>query len=278
MRPAELVRRAARYLDAHGVDSPQQTAEVLLMNLLDVDRAGLYARSEGLDSATARLFGRALCQRCSGTPLQHLTGEQGFMDLTLRVLPGVFIPRPETEVLVEAAVEVLAGSRSPVVVDVGTGTGAVGLAIARRRSDARVLATDVSAEAVELARENADRLGLELDVRQGDLLEGVPPELAGKVDLIVSNPPYVTKEEYDSLPPEVKADPREALVGGVEVHRRLVEEAAGWLRSGGWLVVEVGAAQGGEVRDLFELSLGDVKVIPDLAGRERVVRGRLPPR
>lgn len=278
MRPAELVRRATRYLDAHGVDSPQQNAEVLLMNLLDVDRAGLYARSEGLDSATARLFGRALCRRCSGTPLQHLTGEQQFMDMTLRVRPGVFIPRPETEVLVEAAVEALAGSRSPVVVDVGTGTGAVGLAIAARRPDAKVLATDVSAEAVELARENAGRLGLGLDVRRGDLLEGVPPDLSGTVDLIVSNLPYVTEEEYDSLPPEVKADPREALVGGVEVHRRLVEEAAGWLGSGGWLVVEVGAAQGGEVRDLFGRSLDDVEVLPDLAGRDRVVRGRLPSR
>lgn len=278
MRPAELVRRAARYLEAHGVDSPQQTAEVLLMNLLDVDRAGLYARSEGLDSATARSFGRALCQRCSGTPLQHLTGEQQFMDLTLRVLPGVFIPRPETEVLVEVAVEALSGIRDPVVVDVGTGTGAVGLAIARRRPDARVLATDVSAEAVELSRQNAGRLGLELDVRQGDLLEGVPADLDGEVHLIVSNPPYVTDEEYDSLPQEVKADPREALVGGVELRRRLVEQAVSWLGSGGWLIVEIGAAQGGEVRELFERSLGEVSVLPDLAGRDRVVRGRMPSR
>jgi release factor glutamine methyltransferase len=276
MRPAELVRRATRYLEAHGVDSPQQNAEVLLMNLLDVDRAGLYARSEGLDSATARLFGRALCRRCSGTPLQHLTGEQQFMDLTLRVRPGVFIPRPETEVLVEAAVDVLAGSRSPVVVDVGTGTGAVALAVARARPDARVLATDVSAQAVELARENAGRLGLQVDVRQGDLLEGVPPELSGSVDLIVSNPPYVTEEEYDSLPAEVRADPREALVGGEEFHRRLVEEAVSWLRAGGWLVVEVGADQGAEVRELFEGSLDVVEVLPDMAGRDRVVRGRLP--
>jgi release factor glutamine methyltransferase len=275
MRPAELVRRATRYLEAHGVDSPQQNAEVLLMNLLDVDRAGLYARSEGLDSATARLFGRALCRRCSGTPLQHLTGEQQFMDLTLRVRPGVFIPRPETEGLVEAAVEALFGTRDPLVVDVGTGTGAVALAIAGRRPDARILATDVSAHAVDLARENAGRLGLEMDVRQGDLLEGVPPDLFGEVDLIVSNPPYVTEEEYDSLPAEVRADPREALVGGVEFHRRLVKEAVSWLRAGGWLVVEVGAAQGGEVRDLFWRAFADLEVLPDLAGRDRVVRGRL---
>jgi release factor glutamine methyltransferase len=275
MRPSDLVRRATRYLDAHGVDSPQQTAEVLLMNLLDVDRAGLYARSEGLDSATARLFGRALCQRCAGTPLQHLTGEQQFMDLMLRVRPGVFIPRPETEVLVETAMEALVGSRSPVVVDVGTGTGAVALAISRARPDARVLATDISAQAVELARENAERLELEVDVRQGDLFEGVPSDCAGAVDLIVSNPPYVTEEEYDALPAEVRADPREALVGGAEFHRRLADGAASWLRRGGWLVVEVGSAQGQEVGALFEARLSEVDVLPDLAGRDRIVRGRL---
>jgi release factor glutamine methyltransferase len=275
MRPAELVRRATRYLEAHGVDSPQHTAEALLMDLLGLDRARLYARSEGMDSATARLFGRALCQRCTGTPLQHLTGEQQFMDLTLRVRPGVFIPRPETEVLVEAAVEALAGRRSPVVVDVGTGTGAVALAITRVRPDAKVLATDVSGQAVELARENAERLGLGVDVRRGDLLEGLPPDLAGTVDLIVSNPPYVTEEEYDTLPAEVKADPREALVGGVEFHRRLTEEAVNWLCLGGWLVVEVGSAQGLEVGRLFEARSFDAEVLPDLAGRDRVVRGML---
>jgi release factor glutamine methyltransferase len=274
MRPAELVRRAAGYLEAHGVASPQQTAEVLLMNLLDVDRAGLYARSEGLDSATARLFGRALCRRCSGTPLQHLTGEQQFMDLTLRVRPGVFIPRPETEVLVEAAVEALDGKASPVVVDVGTGTGAIALAVAASRPDAHVLATDSSPEAVELARENAGRLGVEIEVMKGDLFDGVPPDLRRTVDLVVSNPPYVTEEEYESLPEEVKEDPREALVGGVEFHRRLTLEAVDWLRPGGWLAVEVGSAQGDEVRKLFEASFSNVEVLPDLAGRDRVVRGK----
>jgi release factor glutamine methyltransferase len=275
MRPAELVRRASGYLEAHGVDSPEQTAEVLLMSLLDVDRAGLYARKEGLDSATARMFGRALCQRCSGVPLQHLTGEQQFLDLPLRVRPGVFIPRPETEVLVEVAVETLAERRSPSVVDVGTGTGAVALAIARARPGARVIATDVSPEAAALARENAERSGLSIEVVEGDLMEGVPEDLKGMIDVVVSNPPYVTEEEYESLPHVVKADPRDALVGGVEFHRRLATSAVDWLRIGGWLVVEIGATQGREVRALFEERLEDVGILPDLAGRDRVARGRL---
>jgi release factor glutamine methyltransferase len=275
MRPASVLRRAARYLEAHGVESPERSAEFLLMHVLGTTRAGLYARANDLSAAEARAFGRALCQRCSGVPLQHLTGEQRFMDLALRVRPGVFIPRPETEVLVEAALDVLGAVPSPVVVDVGTGTGAIALAISRTRPEARVTATDVSPEAVALARENAERLGLSVDVVEGDLMESVPADLKGAVDLVVSNPPYVTIEEYESLPEEVKADPRDALVGGVELHGRLVEECVGWLRVGGWLVVEIGADQGREVRALFEDRLAEVAVLPDLAGRDRVVRGRL---
>jgi release factor glutamine methyltransferase len=273
---SDLIRRSAAYLAAHGVESPLETAETLLMRILGTDRAGMYRRSEGLDSATAKLFGRALCQRCTGVPLQYLTGQQQFMELVLSVSPGVFVPRPETEVLVETALATIQGADRPVVVDVGTGTGAVALATKHERADARVWATDVSEEAVDLARVNAAQLGLDVDVRLGDLLDPIPPDLAGRVDLLVSNPPYVTEEEYEDLPPEVKAEPIEALVGGTNVHRRLVEEASRWLAPGGWLVVEIGAAQGPEVAALAEEALVDVGVLPDLVGRDRVVRGRKP--
>jgi release factor glutamine methyltransferase len=272
----DLVRRSASYLAAHGVESPVETAETLLMRLLGTDRAGLYARSGGLDIRTARLFGRALCQRCKGTPLQHLTGEQQFMDLLLSVSPGVFVPRPETEVLVEAALALIQGVESPEVVDVGTGTGAVALAVKHERPDARVWATDVSEAAVTLARQNALRHGLEVGVRQGDLVDPLPADLAGRVDLLISNPPYVTRDEYEDLPPEVRAEPYEALVGGTDVHGRLADLAMRWLKPGGWLVVEIGAAQGPDVRGLMERGLEDVAVLPDLAGRDRVVRGRRP--
>jgi release factor glutamine methyltransferase len=272
----DLIRRSAAYLAAHGVESPVQTAETLLMRLLDVDRAGLYARKGGLDMATARLFGRALCQRCKGVPLQHLTGEQQFMDLVLHVSPGVFVPRPETEGLVEAALAAIEGVERPAVVDVGTGTGAVALAIKRVRPEARVWATDVSEAAVSLARENAGRLGLTVDVLLGDLLDPVPHDMSGRIDLIVSNPPYLTEAEYEDLPPEVRAEPVAALLGGTEVHRRLAGQAGRWLAPGGWLVVEIGALQGAEVASRFQAELTLVEVLPDLAGRDRVVRGRRP--
>lgn len=245
------------------------------MYFLETDRAGLYSRAEGLDTRTAQLFGRALCQRCHGVPLQYLTGEQQFLDLVLGVAPGVFVPRPETEVLVQHALEVLERRETPVVADVGTGTGAVALAIKRHRPDASVFATDTSEDAVHVARANASRHSLELTVVQGDLLSPLAADLRGRLDLVVSNPPYVTREEYDSLPAEVKAEPFEALVGGTDVHRRLIEESPEWLRPGGWLVVEIGAAQGESVRTLLDERFQEVAVSADLAGRDRVARGRL---
>jgi release factor glutamine methyltransferase len=272
VRASEVAARAGEYLSHHGVERPRETAEALLAFFLRTDRAGLYVR-EGLDTRTARLFGQALCQRCHGVPLQYLTGEQQFFDLVLGVAPGVFVPRPETEVLVERALEVL--GEEPVVVDVGTGTGAVALAVKRFRPDAKVWAADVSEAAVRVARANTSRHALEVEVLEGDLFSPLPTDLRGRVDLVVSNPPYVTREEYDSLPEEVRAEPFEALVGGTDLHRRLAQEAPVWLRPGGWLVMEIGASQGDEVRTLLEGRFDPIEVLPDLAGRDRVVRGRL---
>lgn len=276
MRPSEVLTRATAYLERHGVGGARESAETLMMTVLSTDRAGLYARTEGLSTSEARTFGRALCQRCAGTPLQHLTGEQAFRRITVTVRPGVFIPRPETEVLVDVALECLGERREPLVVDVGTGTGAVALAIADERPGSSVFATDLSAEAIELARENGARLGLSIMVLRGDLLEPLPVELRGEVDLVVSNPPYVTAVEYDDLPAEVRADPHLALLGGTRLHQRLAAEAIGWLRRGGALAVEIGAAQGPEVGKVMERSYEDVRIVPDLAGRDRIVTGRRP--
>jgi release factor glutamine methyltransferase len=276
MRPSEVLTRATVYLERHGVDGARESTEALMMMILSTDRAGLYSRTEGLSTSEARTFGRALCQRCAGTPLQHLTGVQAFRRITVMVRPGVFIPRPETEVLVDVALECLGERWEPVVVDVGTGTGAVALAIANERPGSSVIATDLSPEAVELARENRARLGLSIRVLRGDLLEPLPLELRGDIDLVVSNPPYVTDVEYEDLPAEVRADPRLALVGGTRLHERLAATALGWLRPGGALAVEIGAAQGPDVAKVIERSYEDVRIVPDLAGRDRVVVGRRP--
>lgn len=274
MRPADVLGRAEGYLARHGVDSPRATAEALLAHVLGTDRAGLYARTRGLSTAEASWFGRALCRRCAGTPLQHLTGEQGFRRLTLTVRPGVFVPRPETEVLVGHALTAIAGLAAPAVADVGTGSGAIALALADEHPGARVWATDLSPEAVFLARENARRLELAVEVLEGEGLAPLPRELEGALDLVVSNPPYVALEDYEDLPLEVRTEPVAALLGGIDVYERLATEAAAWLRPGGALAVEIEERRGPEVAAVLgRAGYRDVVVHPDLAGRERVVLG-----
>jgi release factor glutamine methyltransferase len=277
VRPSDVVRRAAGYLERHDVPSPVPTAEMLLASVLGVSRVELYGRQEGLSSAEARTFGRALCRRCTGTPLQHLTGEVGFRHLMLTVRPGVFVPRPETEVVVEHALAALGDLAEPVVVDVGTGTGAIALAIADERPGARVVATDLSPEAVRLAVENAARVEADVAVVRGDLLDAVDPTLRGRVDLVVSNPPYVEAAELPSLPAEARADPELALIGGVHVYRRLFAATVPWLRTRGAVVVEIGERQAAAVcAAAVDAGLESVRVHTDLAGRDRVVVARRP--
>lgn len=277
MRPAEVVQRAAEYLERHDVESPLPTAERLLSHVLGTDRTGMYAK-EGLTSQEAKLFGRALCRRCVGEPLQHLTGEQGFRRLTLRVRPGVFVPRPETEVLVQVALDGLAETEAPTVVDVATGSGAVALALKDERPDATVFAIDLSPEAVALTRENAAALGLEVTVFGGDLLESLPDGLRGALDAVVCNPPYVALEARDSLPPEVLAEPDLAVFGGIDLYERLFEQAFARLRPGGLVAVEIEESKAEVVSKAAEREgFQALSVRQDLTGRDRVVSGRRPP-
>jgi release factor glutamine methyltransferase len=277
VRPAQVVERAAEYLERHGVGSPVPTAERLLSHVLGTDRSGMYAR-EGLSSQEAKLFGRALCRRCVGEPLQHVTGEQGFRRLTLRVRPRVFVPRPETEVLVQVALEGMAEMTTPVVVDVATGSGVVALAIKDERPDAVVYAIDLSPDAVALARENAEALDLGVTVFEGDLLSPLPNELRGVLDAVVCNPPYVALEARDSLPPEVLAEPALAVFGGIELYERLFPQAFASLRPGGLVAVEIEESAAVSVSGAAEQAgFVELSVRRDLTGRDRVVSGRRPP-
>jgi release factor glutamine methyltransferase len=277
VRPAQVVRRAAEYLERHGEESPVPTAERLLSHVLGTDRTGIYAR-EGLTSQEAKLFGRALCRRCAGEPVQHVTGEEGFRHLTVGIRPGVFVPRPETEILVEVVLDGLAGVGSPVVIDVCTGSGAVALALKDERPDATVLATDLAPEAVALARDNAEALGLPITVLEGDLLDPLPPEVRGETDVVVCNPPYVPPEARDSLPPDVRAEPELAVFGGVALYERLFAQAMSSLRAGGLVAVEIEESTAASVSAAAERAgFVDLSVRRDLTGRDRVVSGRRPP-
>ena len=275
MRPVQVAQRGAEYLARHGVDASRAEAETLLLRILDLDRSALFTRERGLSTAEAKAYGRALCRRCTGTPLQHLTGEQGFRRLVLEVRPGVFVPRPETEVVVGVALE-MAPDR-PVVVDLCTGTGAIALAVADELPGATVHATDASPAAVELARANAARLGLPVFVQEGDLFGPLPPELRGTVDLVVANPPYLPVDDGSTLPADVRADPASALFGGLALYERLFAEATAWLRAGGALVVEIDAREGASVSAAARAAgYQQVRVVADLTGRDRVVAGRRP--
>jgi release factor glutamine methyltransferase len=284
MTVAQLLAQAARELRDAGVESPDWDAELLLRSVLRWDRAALVASPEtSLSLERDAEFRRLVAERARRVPLQHLTGTQAFWKQELRVTPDVLIPRAETELLVETALELLRETERPLIVDVGTGSGCIAIALAAEREDAVLHATDVSEAALAVARENARRLGLESRVAfdLGDLLEPVAAAVRGRVDLVVSNPPYVDSAERDTLAPEVRDhEPALALFpagDALSVYRRLVPAAAEALRPGGALAVEIAPTLDRGVADLFESAgFEAVAVRPDLAGRPRAVLGRRP--
>jgi release factor glutamine methyltransferase len=251
--------------------------------VLGWERADMIARaSEPVPDAAAALFEAAVEQRARRRPLQHLTGHQAFWKHDFVVSPDVLIPRPETELLVETALELVRDRPAPLVVDVGTGSGCIALSLAAERKDARVHAIDVSPAALLVARGNASRLHLESRVtfHEGDLLEPLRGQ-AGTIDLVVSNPPYVSAEEWATLDPEVRDhDPRLALVppeGVRALYDRLIMGAASRVRPGGGVLVEIGASDRGQTaRDMSRAGLAGIDERRDLQGIPRIVYGRRP--
>jgi release factor glutamine methyltransferase len=261
---AEALRLAEQRLAEAGVDKPRVDAEWLVAHMLDVSRTDVNART---DEEVPDTFHVLLGRRCRREPLAYVLGEWGFRGLTLKTDARALVPRPETEVVVERALALIAGFEAPRVLDVGTGTGAIALAVAHEHPGAQVTAVDSSPAALELARENAERLGLDLELREGSF------EVAAEGwDLVVSNPPYVLPEEWDALQPEIREwEPREALVG-VGLHEQIARRAVTHL-----LVLEVARCQTRDVAQMLaSLGYTNVAITPDLAGVPRVVEGRRP--
>jgi release factor glutamine methyltransferase len=272
---AEVLGRATEYLTTKGVESPRLDAEHLLGKALGLSRVELYMHYDHELAEDERAAFRELVRRRGERePLAYVLGEWGFRRLTLKVDRRALVPRPETEVVVQRALALLEGTREPDVLDVGTGTGAIAIAIADEHPGSRVTAIDVSPDALALARENAERSGVAVDFAERDLGEGFGGEA---YDLIVSNPPYVGADEIESLQPEVRDwEPRLATVGDTHT-RRIAEHARVSLRPGGHLVLEVAERRGAAVASLLEeLGYDEVMTTEDLAGRDRVVEGRRP--
>jgi release factor glutamine methyltransferase len=269
----DLLVAGTEELSQAGVPSPRVDAEWLLAHSLGVSRTELYADGDEAPVDRARVFRKLVARRAAREPLAYVLGEWGFRRLTLRVDPRVLIPRPETEMLVERCLELLADRVGPAVLDIGTGSGAIALAIADEHPGARMTGTDTSREALAVAAENVTLTGLHVELVEGELFAG----LEGPFDLVVSNPPYVAPEDVAALPPEVgEHEPRAALVesGATEA---IAEEAVSRLVPGGSLAFEVAD---GKAHAVAELLLGlryeEVTIGKDLAGRERVVDGRTP--
>jgi release factor glutamine methyltransferase len=267
---AQAIDRSAARLASVGCDSPRLDAELLLAHVLETTRAGVYAESRRLLSSEEEAgLESLLARRERREPLAYVLGVWGFRRLSLRVDPRVLVPRPETEIVVERALARIAGSQAPRVLDVGTGSGAIALAIAGEHPGSVVTGIDFSVAALEVAWANAAAAGLDVQLERGDLFAGLP---AGPWDLVVSNPPYVRAEELDRLAPEVRDwEPRAALVatGATEA---IAASGADVLREGGALVLEVAADDAPRVRSLLlDVGYEDVCVTRDLAGHERVV-------
>lgn len=283
MTLGEALRRATKKLVQAGILAGGADAERLLGHVLSQSGFGPdHSLDAALSEEVRERFETLVEERARRRPIQHLLGTQEFRKREYRVTPDVFIPRPTTEQLVDVSLELLEGSRSPLVVDVGTGCGCIALSLAAERPGARIHACELSAAALGVARENARRLGSSASVEfhEGDLL-GPVASLFGEIDLILCNPPYVDPREKGRLPPEVEDhEPHLALfspTGPYGTYERLAPQAAVALHPGGWLVMEMGPGMGPRLRAVFEdAALREVSVRHDVFGAERIVLGRRP--
>jgi release factor glutamine methyltransferase len=279
MNLREALKQAVGELRAANVPSPTLAAELLLMHVVDASRAWLYAHiDDPLDPAAAERYRALIARRASGTPTQYLTGVQEFWGLEIEVTPDVLIPRPETEHVIEVTLARLGQLRSREalrVVDVGTGSGCIALALARELPAAQIFATDVSARALVVARRNAERHGFSDRIKfiEASLLAPFAPR---SLDVVVSNPPYVSRKDAASLPREVREhEPHLALFAGeegMEVYPALIAEAGERLVAGGLLVMELGYDVSERVETLLDTAdWQDIAITKDLAGIPRVI-------
>jgi len=273
----ELIRKTTSFFEKAGVPDPRLDVELLLAHALGLKRMDLYLQFERALSESELDWLRPMVKRrATREPLQHILGKVEFYGLEIRCTAQALIPRPETELLVQRAVELLAARSS--VLDLGTGGGAIALAVAHACSSVTCVATDISENALALARANAEQTGLQkrVEYRQGDLFQPIAP---GEIfDLIASNPPYIPSGEISTLQAEVRHDPSLALDGGADglaVIRKLIAGAAVFLKKEGWLALEIGRDQASAVREALEKSgWSSIGFVNDLQGIPRIVSAR----
>ena len=263
------------------VTSARVDVETLLAHALGCPRAELYMKETSVDSKKRKVFERFLSERAKGRPLQYILGSVSFMGCELKVREGVFIPRPETELLVEAALKLLKDSHlsNPLLLDIGTGCGNISIALTIYNLRCRIIATDISEIAIARAETNAERLGVleRIDFEVADLF---PTGASfGEVDMIISNPPYIPTRELNGLPREVRFEPTLSIDGkkdGVFYHKRIIQQAPRFLRGGGWLLLELGYDEASFLKEEIVRTIGMryVDLIRDYNGLPRIIVAR----
>lgn len=287
MTGLELLNWSTNRLKDHRIENPRLNAELLLARSLNLSREGLYRNLHGqLKEKERETLEKMIQRRISGEPLQYILEKQEFWSVDLKVDPRVLIPRPETELLVEQSLLILSENSFggvPSILEIGTGSGAIAIALAKEVKDIFLIATDISRDALVLARENAKSAGIQDRIKfvNGDLFSPLHPSKERKpFDLILSNPPYIIRHEIGSLAREVREyEPTIALDGGedgLEFYRHLISQAPSYLREGGWLLLEIGQNQREMVSKLIEEEGTFLKseCVPDLSGFERVVKAQ----
>jgi release factor glutamine methyltransferase len=281
---AEAINEAAQKLSAAGIENARLDAEVLLSHVGNKDRAWLITHgADTLERECRQLFEDAISRRSRREPLQYITGKQEFWGLEFIVTPVVLIPRPETELLVETAVKFLRGGAPTTIADLCTGSGCVAISLAKEQGGARTFATDMSVQALAVARENARKHGVSDRIRflGGDLLQPLEElDLRGRVDVITANPPYIRAGDLPMLQAEVKDyEPEIALIAGpegTEIQKKIIENAAAFLKKQGVLIMEMGLGQAGTLTRMVA-STGayeNAEILKDLAGIDRVITVR----
>lgn len=271
----EILRKSEEFLVRKGIENARGDSRRLMAHGLSLTPMEVILQFERpLTASEVSALRDLVVRRGNNEPLQHIEGSVGFRHLDIRCDARALVPRPETELLVEIILARLAGVSKARVHEVGVGSGCIALSLRHERADLRVTGSDISSKALDLARENAQRLGIWLPLWQGSFLEGVKPE---SLDAVVSNPPYIPSRDIAGLSAEVRADPRQALDGGsdgLDAIRILVRQAVVALKPGGWLLLEHGHDQGASTRALCTEGWIEVETRRDLSGTDRFLEAR----
>lgn len=279
MNIKELLNRSDHFLAKKGIESSRLDAEVLMADLLDMERINLYVKYDyPLKNNEINSYREMIKKRAQRIPVAYIIEKKEFMSLEFKIKAGVLIPRPETENLVESVIDYCQKNQleQAQIIDVGTGSGAIAISLAHYLPKSKVVGVDISAQALKLAQQNMKKheLAQRMNILKSDLLTEFIKRKIKEIDVIVSNPPYISQAEMRELPPEVKKEPETALAAGedgLDYYRRLIPQAKKVLKKDGKLFLEIGYQQAAAVSDIFDNNWSKIEIVKDYAAKDRII-------